>query len=398
MLYLTMMHAFRWAKEPGTRAGGIGLGDGYLRSVGNLHGWADGDPFYVNYIGHPMQGAVSGRLYLLNDARYNRTEFGKSREYWKGRLRATAFAWALSEQFEIGPLSEASIGHIQADFPQQGFVDHVITPAVGLAWMLCEDALDRYAIRPLEGKTTNKWVRLAVRSALNPTRSFANLVDGRAPWNRSSRAGILEYTPARVDSQATAGPDPPLRLEPRPAPFEFSVSSGWRQFAGGGCMGGGAEAAFRVAPEVQLALAVNGCNLFGLQTNLSGDALVYQVGSRWTPAPTGKWSPYAHVLIGGLKITHEQFYPDRKQAVLEANRDLNPMLAYSLHDQYTRLEESSGLAISVGTGVDYKLNAALALRVANLEYLRSTIGKLGGMAYSNGLQLTTGLVVRLGTW
>jgi hypothetical protein len=401
-LFLTIMHGFRWITEPGTRAGGVGLGAGYLRSVGNLHGWADGDPFYVNYLGHPMQGAVSGRLFLLNDARYNRTEFGKSREYWKGKLRAAAFAWAFSEQFEIGPLSEASVGHIQADFPQQGFVDHLITPTIGLAWMVGEDAVDRYMVRFLEDRTTNKWARIALRTALNPTRSFANLVGGRAPWDRGSRAGILAYKPEDSRPTVNAARHPvSSRLESvplKPAPFEFSMAAGFRQFTAGPCMGGGAEATYRVMPELQLALAVNGCKMFGLETHLSGDALIYQIGPRWTPAPLGQWCPYAHVLIGGMKITNEQIYPDKKQEVLDANKNLDPMLAYTLHDQYTSHEEANGVAISVGTGVDYKLNAALALRVASIEYLRSSIGRVGGLPYANGLQVTTGVVLRLGTW
>jgi len=399
-LYLGIMHGFRLATEPGTRAGGFGLGGGYWRSVGNLHGIADGDPFYVNYVGHPMEGAVWGRLYLLNAPRFDHTVFGKSREYWKGILSASAYAWAQGEQFEIGPLSEASIGHIQADFAQQGFVDHVVTPAIGMAWMLGEDALDRYVVRPIEDRTDNKWVRLVLRSALNPSRSFANAVDGRAPWNRRSRAGILGYEPesAYLRSGARSADGPAPEGEPKPAPFEFSVSPGWRQFGGGGCMGGGAEVAYRVMPEVQLALAVNGCNLLGLPKDVSGDALIYQVGPRWTPLPVGKWSPYAHVLFGGMKITHEQLYPEKKAAVLAANKDLDPMLAYTLHEQYTRREEDSGVAVSVGTGVDYKLSAALALRVVSVEYMRSSVGMLGGMPYSNGLQVTTGMVLRLGTW
>ena len=85
---LGIMQAFRLATEPGTRAGGFGLGPGYTGGVGNLHGWADGDPFYVNYVGHPMQGAVSGRLWLLHDRRYRRAEFGRGADYWKGKLRA----------------------------------------------------------------------------------------------------------------------------------------------------------------------------------------------------------------------------------------------------------------------------------------------------------------------
>lgn len=84
--FLTVMQAFRYATEAGTRSGGIGVGSGYINSAGNLHGWDDGDPFYVNYIGHPMQGAVSGNLFATNDPRYNRFEFGSSSGYWKGNF------------------------------------------------------------------------------------------------------------------------------------------------------------------------------------------------------------------------------------------------------------------------------------------------------------------------
>ncbi len=402
--FLGVMHAFRWATEPGTREGGIGLGAGYRRSVTNLHGWSDGDPFYVNYVGHPMQGAVSGRLFQISDGHYRRTEFGKSRDYWKGKLRAATFAWAFSEQFEVGLLSEASIGQIQLRYPQQGFVDHVITPSLGLAWMIGEDALDRYLVRSLEDRITNRWIRLALRSALNPTRSFANLLDGRTPWHRDSRAGIQAYRadPAqgwsatnRADRGAIAPASP---LDPRvPAPFEFAVAPAWRRFPSSTCAGGGADVAYRVAPEVQIAIAVSGCKLLGLRQDLSGDALVYQVGPRWTPIPSGRLSPYAHVLIGGIKITHEEMYPEKNSALHQKSRYQELPLDASFRDQYTRQEEDSGVAISVGTGIDYRLNTALALRIASIEYSRSS-ARAGDLPYSNGLQFTTGMVLRLGTW
>ncbi len=226
--FLGVMHAFRWATEPGTRAGGFGLGKAYRESVSSLHGWDDGDPFYVNYVGHPMQGAVAGRLFLMNDPLYRKAEFGRSADYWKGKLRATAFAWAFSEQFETGPLSEASIGHIQRVPPQVGFVDHIVTPVVGMAWMLGEDALDEYAVKPIERRVQNKYVRMFVRSGLNPARSFANVLSGRVPWARDSRAGILTYT----GTDPTGTPVSRGRAEyPSVAPFEVSATSGWRQFA-----------------------------------------------------------------------------------------------------------------------------------------------------------------------
>jgi hypothetical protein len=176
------------------------------------------------------------------------------------------------------------------------------------------------------------------------------------------------------------------------------VASGRREIGGSGCLGGGAEAAYRVSPNVQIALAVNGCKFLGMGRDVSGDALVYQAGPRWTPAPAGRWSPYAHILVGGIKLTREQTFPDQKLAVEEANAGLDPSLTYTLHDLYTRREEVSGLAVSAGTGLDYKLNAALALRVASIEYLRSNAGPLGGLSSSNGFQVSTGMILRIGTW
>ena len=101
---------------------------------------------------------------------------------------------------------------------------------------------------------------------------------------------------------------------------------------------------------------------------------------------------------GGMKVTQEQFDPAKKRAVLEANKDLDPSLDYTLHSQYTTSDESSSLAVTAGMGLDYKLNSALAIRVANFEYLRSGARNLGGVAYNNGFQMTTGMVLRLGTW
>ena len=136
----------------------------------------------------------------------------------------------------------------------------------------------------------------------------------------------------------------------------------------------------------------------GLQANVSGDALIYQIGPRWTPSGAGKWSPYAHLLLGGIKATQERLDPAMKRAVLAANQALDPALDYTLHEQYTTSEEANSLALTAGVGVDYKLNSALALRVANLEYLRSQLPVIGGVSYNHGFQASAGLVLRIGTW
>jgi hypothetical protein len=186
--FLAVEHAFRVATDPDTRQHlGGSFFKGYANSVGNLHGWSDGDPFQVNYIGHPIQGAISGDIWIHNDPRYRNAEFGRSKRYWVSRLRATTFAFAYSEQFEIGPISEASIGHVQSYYHQQGFADHVITPVAGGILMVAEDAVDRYVILAIERHTRNRWVRIAARGFLNPSRSFANCMEHELPWHRDTR-------------------------------------------------------------------------------------------------------------------------------------------------------------------------------------------------------------------
>ena len=158
LYFLGVQHGFRLATEKGTRGGFSGP---YLRnvakSIGSLRGWSDGDVALVNYVGHPMQGAVTGYIFAQNDPRYRRVQFGTSRAYWKGRLRATAYSFAYSTQFEIGPISEASIGTIQSRWPQQGLVDHVVTPVIGLGWQVAEDAVDRLVIQKIEDRIGNRW-------------------------------------------------------------------------------------------------------------------------------------------------------------------------------------------------------------------------------------------------
>ncbi|MES4793477.1 MAG: hypothetical protein C4321_11300, partial [Chloroflexota bacterium] len=99
-------HAFRLATEDGTRADLKGpFFKDWFATVASLRGWRDGDPFMVNYIGHPMMGAVSGYIQVQNDPRGRKQEVGFNKEYFKSRLRAFGFAALYSTQFELGPLS-----------------------------------------------------------------------------------------------------------------------------------------------------------------------------------------------------------------------------------------------------------------------------------------------------
>ena len=92
-------------------------------------------------------------------------------------------------QFEIGPLSEASIGNVGMNPATAGWVDHVMTPLGGLGIMVAEDLLDRFVISKMEARTNSKLVRLLLRVALNPTRSTAN-VTGMRPASYRDRGSV----------------------------------------------------------------------------------------------------------------------------------------------------------------------------------------------------------------
>jgi hypothetical protein len=162
--------------------------------------WKDDDPFGVDYIGHPMMGAVTSSIYEQNDPKQRALMYENSRRYWMGRLRAMAYSAAYSAQWKIGPASEASVGNTgifyyirQPDHVwtnETGMQDFFITPIGGLAWNVGEDAIDRFILSRVRRGTRNKWLLLA--SALStPGKSAANVARFRAPYYRDPDVGTL---------------------------------------------------------------------------------------------------------------------------------------------------------------------------------------------------------------
>lgn len=155
--------------------------------------WKDDDPFGVDYIGHPMMGAVTSSIYEQNDPKQRALMYENSRRYWMGRLRAMAYSAAYSAQWKVGPLSEASIGNtgintyyrpdIGRYTNETGMQDFFITPIGGLAWNVGEDAIDRYILSHVRHGTRNKWLLLA-SSLSTPGKSAANVTRFRAPYYR----------------------------------------------------------------------------------------------------------------------------------------------------------------------------------------------------------------------
>lgn len=158
-----------------------------MESVKATEGWGDGDNPFINYVGHPMQGAMSGYIQVQNDSRGKREEFGRAGTYWRSRLKALAWNFAYSEQFELGLISESSLGNVGQRKGTSGYSDHVVTPAGGLVVMVAEDVLDRFLVRKLESKTDSGRMKAFYRTTLNPCRSFANVLRGKKPWHRDTR-------------------------------------------------------------------------------------------------------------------------------------------------------------------------------------------------------------------
>jgi hypothetical protein len=184
---LMIEHATRIAFQSKTRQALAGpFWSDYQRSVRIPGQWEDTDRWYVNYLGHPIHGAAAGYIWLDHE-RGAPSAATFDRHYWATRGRAAAWSAAYSLQFEIGPLSEASIGNVGMLPETTGWVDHVVTPAGAFAFIAAEDALDRYLMTWIEQRVHNRLWRGALRMVLSPARSLSNASSGRMPWYREGR-------------------------------------------------------------------------------------------------------------------------------------------------------------------------------------------------------------------
>jgi hypothetical protein len=156
----------------------------YVDSVRIPKTWADHDSWAANYVGHALQGGAAARIWL--DQREPRPTTAS--QHWKQLGRAALFTALVSEQFEFGPMSEASIGNVGLRRGRLGWVDHVWTPVGGMLWTWLEDELDERVRIPFERGRPTGVLTNTVRVGLNPSRSLANIGQNRAPWFRSHRA------------------------------------------------------------------------------------------------------------------------------------------------------------------------------------------------------------------
>jgi hypothetical protein len=206
--FLSTQHLGNIAMDHDTRNAlthGSFWGD-YVTCVENYRWWRwkDDDPFFVDYVGHPMMGAVTSSIYEQNDPKQRALMFENTHRYWMGRLRAMAYSAVYSAQWKVGPLSEASIGNTGLFYyvrardgvwtNETGMQDFFITPIGGMAWNVGEDVFDRYVLQRVRHATRNKWLLFA-SSLATPGKSAANVTRFRATYYRDYD---LTTAPAQV--------------------------------------------------------------------------------------------------------------------------------------------------------------------------------------------------------
>ena len=231
--YTMFSHVWRAAFDPSLRyqlAHKPFFYDWFASYAGyDMHRWSDGDDFLVNDVGHPLEGGVFGRLFLQNKPD-SLVQIGKNSRYWKSRLTALGWMAFWSMQFEIGPLSETSFGNQggytyvsgcgtylsclnNPKYPSSptnntGWTDFVITPVVGLGWILAEDTIDKYIVTPVAARHRIFGGRI-LRSALEPTRSMGALFAGKFPWMLPAAENNFVYharpKPAKIDEPGNTG-------------------------------------------------------------------------------------------------------------------------------------------------------------------------------------------------
>jgi hypothetical protein len=416
LLYTGVMHTFNIWTEAGTRdaLNGPWLKD-YFHSVSELRGWSDSDRFMAPYVGHTFEGSIFGFIERQNDPRYRRVQWGDGREYFISILRSLAYSAVWHTQWKIGPASEASIGNVMLH-ASPGFICLADTPTLGTVEMLGEDAADRYLITGLENRTTNRPLILLARIFLNPGRSFANVMAFRVPWHREDRLGLFGED-FRIRNELVADykaggekafeyvrpPQTPNedRTYPKEADIELTAFPVYESFLGGGsCIGGGGSGASRLNSGMQLVAEVSGCLIMHMPAaNQSADSLFYGGGLRWTPLAAHRISPYVQVMFGGNKITHEtDDIALRTKLLAEWNDGKGTLPHYPKRSDWSVEVAKNGPALGAGGGFDVVFARPFAWKLLNVEYSHAWIGNVGTIQPQNVLRVSTGAVLRIGTW
>jgi hypothetical protein len=152
----------------------------WFDSVSTLCCWDDGDRVTTNYLFHPLLGSTTSFVFANNHRASQETPIGNNSRYWKAKGAQGIYSFIYSLNYEIGPLSEASIGNVGLTPGEMTYCDFVVTPALGLLISIGEDAARLHIIDRV--KRNHLYWGNTLALLLNPTRSVANVMGGKLPW------------------------------------------------------------------------------------------------------------------------------------------------------------------------------------------------------------------------
>ena len=349
-------------------------------------GWNDGDPNWFGYVGHPIQGALTGFIQIQNDPQSEKQEFSKTRAYWKSRLKAALWNTAYSMQWNLGPLSEVTVEKYgtktrppwnpNGSFPCTtkncytgvGQIDIVMTPLGGTGWLVGEDFLDAKIVRRVESATQNRFLINTVRVALNPLRGGANMLHGKNPWYRATRdaQGMSHFT----DQKTTVSTGETPRAQ---VPQRGNIFLGYSHTGASHCEVTISGAATACDPLSGKSSKLSGWNVavekmylryFGVVADFSGQyggvsQSNFLLGLRGG-ASIGRFRPFAQAMIGAVHA--------RENASSGSTSD-------------------TSFAEDLGLGVDFRLMRLLSwrsqadeLKTGSLDFERRNLRLISGLA------------------
>jgi hypothetical protein len=349
-------------------------------------GWNDGDPSWFGYVGHPVQGALTGFIQIQNDPRGEKLEFSRTKAYWWSRFKAGLWNAVYSTQWNLGPFSEVTVEkygtksrapwNYNGSYPclkhcltGVGQIDIVMTPLGGTGWLIGEDFLDKEIVRRVEGDTENRLLIDTVRCALNPVRGGANILHGKQPWYRASRDAQGMSLFREQKTAVSSG-----QIE-NPAPHHGEAFFGYSRGGVAHC-----EATFSGARIVCDPLSAKTSNLSGWNASLEKKYLRYfgavadfsrqygavshrdfLFGVRGS-ASMGRLRPFAEALFGAVQAS-ENSSPASKS--------------------------ETAFAAALGGGIDFRLLRLISWRVQADEVKTSLMA-----VEQHSLRLCSGLAVR----
>jgi hypothetical protein len=350
-------------------------------------GWNDGDPNWFGYVGHPVQGALTGFIQIQNDPQGEKLEFSKTKAYWWSRTKAALWNAAYSTQWNLGPLSEVTVEKYGAktrppwnyngSFPCSkhcltgvGQIDIVMTPIAGTGWLIGEYLLDKKVVRRVEDATQNHLLIDTVRCALNPIRGGAYILHGKPPWYRASRDA------QRMDLFSDQNVAMPARETPQTqVPNHGDVFFGYSHMGAVHCQMRYSGAATACDPFSAQAVNLSGWNAsvekkylhyFGAVADFSGQyggvsQRNFLFGLRGA-ASVGRFRPFAEALFGAVHVQEKAS---------------------------TGSISETSFAEALGVGIDFRLMRLLSWRI-QADEIRTELTAVE----QHNVRLSSGLAVR----